>query len=146
MEQNLINGSLLDELFGLKKKDYSQYSPLTLAYIGDAVFDLIVRTVVVKRTNMQAAKLHKKTTGIVNAGTQCAMIRALDPFLTDEERAVYRRGRNAKPYNTAKNASRDEYLEATGFEALMGFLYLKGDEKRMMELIVQGLKETGHDI
>ena len=120
MEEDLT--TLLDKLFDLPRRDYTQYSPLTLAYLGDAVFDLVVRTVLVRRVNMQAEKLHRLASSIVCASAQAEMIRALLPSLTDEELAVYRRGRGSKPYHTAKNASREDYLEATGFEALIGYL------------------------
>lgn len=134
----------LSRQFGLESRDWSQYSPLTLAYIGDAVYDMIIRTILVKKANCQAAKLHQKAAALVKAGTQAEMIKALQPHLTEEEAGVYRRGHNAKPYNTAKNASRREYLEATGFEALMGYLYLKEDYSRMIDLIHLGLEESGH--
>lgn len=130
--------------FGLENKDWTQYSPLTLAYIGDAVYDLVVRTVLVKKSNCQTAKLHQKASGLVKAAAQAEMIRVLLPHLTEEESGVYRRGHNAKPYHTAKNADRREYLEATGFEALMGYLYLKEDYQRMIDLIHLGLEESGH--
>ena len=130
--------------FGLEEKDWSQYSPLTLAYIGDAVYDVVIRTILVKKSNCQAAKLHQKASSLVKAGTQAEMIQALLPHLTEEEEGVYRRGHNAKPYNTAKNAIRREYLEATGFEALMGYLYLKEEYGRMIDLIRLGLEESGH--
>lgn len=130
--------------FGLQEKDWSQYSPLTLAYIGDAVYELVIRTVLVERTNCQTAKLHQRATSLVKAGAQAELIRVLLPHLTEEEAGVYRRGHNAKPYNTAKNATRREYLEATGFEALMGYLYLKKEYARLIHLIRLGLEESGH--
>ena len=134
----------LTRQFGLEKKDWSQYSPLTLAYLGDAVYDMIIRTVLVKKANCQAAKLHQKAASLVKAGTQAEIIQVLLPHLTEEEAGVYRRGHNAKPYNTAKNASRREYLEATGFEALIGYLYLKEEYGRMIDLVHLGLEESGH--
>ncbi len=146
MEESLIPDDYLSSLFHLEKRDYSQYSALTLAYIGDAVYEVVIRTAVVRRSNMQAQKLHKKTTNLVNAGAQARIIASLLPHLTEEETAVYRRGHNAKPYNTAKNATRGEYLEATGFEALIGYLYLQGRNKRMLDLIALGLKENGYEL
>ena len=95
----------LKELFDLKDADLRTYSPLTLAYIGDGVYELVIRSVVVERANRSANDLHKKTTRYVKAPAQSAMIEALLPELTEEEEAVYRRGRNAKSYTTAKNAS-----------------------------------------
>lgn len=133
----------LGRLFHLPERDYTQYSPLTLAYIGDAVFDVIIRTIVVKQSNMPAARLHSKTSSVVKAPAQAQIIKALLPHLTKEEESVYRRGRNAQPYNTAKNATRREYLEATGFEALIGYLYLRRSYQRMLDLIRTGMVESG---
>lgn len=137
---------LLSACFRLENRDFSQYSPLTLAYVGDAVYELVIRTVLVNRGNIQTAKLHQKATGFVRAGTQARLIQALLPHLEEQELAVYRRGHNAKPYNTAKNASRREYLEATGFEALMGYLYLRKEYRRMIELISLGLEEVEYEL
>lgn len=135
MEKSLIlKEKFLDE-FGLEEQDLRTYSPLTLAYIGDAIFELVVRTVLVERKNTQAEKLHKAATKIVKAETQALMIEAIKEELTEEELAVYKRGRNAKAVTRAKNATMSEYRRATGFEALMGYLYLKGDIVRMIELI-----------
>ena len=143
MEEGMME-EYLAERFGLQKRAWDQYSPLTLAYIGDAVYDLIIRSVLVKRANCQTGKLHLRASSLVKAGTQAEMITALQPHLTEEEQGVYRRGHNAKPYNTAKNATRREYLEATGFEALIGYLYLNGDHQRMIDLVKLGLEESGH--
>ena len=135
MEKSLIlKEKFLDE-FGLEEQDLRTYSPLTLAYIGDAIFELVVRTVLVERKNTQAEKLHKAATKIVKAETQALMIEAIKEALTEEELAVYKRGRNAKAVTRAKNATMSEYRRATGFEALMGYLYLKGDIARLLELI-----------
>lgn len=128
--------------FGLEEQDIRTYSPLTLAYIGDAIFELVVRTVLVERKNTQPEKLHKAATKIVKAETQALMIEALKEELTDEELAVYKRGRNAKAVTRAKNATMSEYRRATGFEALMGYLYLKGDMERMLELIHSGVEKA----
>ena len=116
-----------------------EYSPLTLAYIGDAVYDLIIRTLVVNKGNQQVQKLHKETITMVQASAQARMITALNGQLSEEEHAVYKRGRNAKSASPAKNQSISDYHKATGFEALLGYLYLKKDWKRMLELIRAGL-------
>jgi ribonuclease-3 family protein len=129
----------------MTEKEVNQYSPLALAYMGDAVFDLVIRTILVKRANMQSAKLHYKAAQIVRAGTQAKMMAALLPQLTQEEEAVYRRGHNANPSHTGKYASRGDYMEATGFEALIGWLYLRGDHTRMLDLIRQGLGAAGYE-
>ena len=142
MEKSLVlKEKFLDE-FGLEEQDLRTYSPLTLAYIGDAIFELVVRTVLVERKNTQAEKLHKAATKIVKAETQALMIEALKEELTEEELAVYKRGRNAKAVTRAKNATMSEYRRATGFEALMGYLYLKGDIARMLELIHLGVEKA----
>ncbi len=129
-------------MFRLEEQDIRTYSPLTLAYMGDAIFELVVRTVLVERKNTQPEKLHKAATKIVKAETQALMIEMIKDDLTDEELAVYKRGRNAKAVTRAKNATMSAYRRATGFEALMGYLYLKGETERMLELIRLGLEKT----
>ena len=124
------------------EKSVSQYSPLTLAYIGDAIYELVIRTKVVRECDMPVNKLHRKATELVNAARQSAMIRVIEPMLTEEEAHIYHRGRNAKANTKAKNAGIQDYRRATGFEAVMGYLYLKGDTERMTEQITEGLKGT----
>ena len=116
----------------------TQYSPLTLAWIGDTVFDLIVRTALVKQANMQTEKLHRQAAALVNARMQAEGALRIRASFSAEEEAVYRRGRNSNPHHNAKNAKnadREQYLEATGFEALLGYLYLRRRYSRIMELI-----------
>ena len=142
MEKSVnLKEKFMDE-FGLVEQDIRTYSPLTLAYIGDAIFELVVRTVLVERKNTQAEKLHKAATKIVKAETQALMIEALKEDLTEEELAVFKGGRNVKAVTRAKNATMSEYRRATGFEALMGYLYLKGDMARMIELIRLGVEKA----
>lgn len=141
MEESIGLLELIKQSFSLKEVDIRTYSPLTLAYIGDSIFDLIIRTVVVERGNEPANKLHHKTVKYVKAETQSAMIQALLPDLTQEETAVYKRGRNAKSYTSAKNASIGDYRKATGLEALVGYLYLTGRPERVIELIITGLQK-----
>lgn len=131
---------LIKTSFGCKEQDVREYSPLTLAYIGDGVYDLVIRTLVVERANRPPHELHKLTTSYVKAETQAKLIVALKDELTEEEAQVYKRGRNAKPYTTAKNATRADYHKATGFEAVMGYLYLTGRSERMLWLIRRGLE------
>ena len=142
MEKSLILKEKFFETFGLEEQDLRTYSPLTLAYIGDAIFELVVRTVLAERKNTQAEKLHKAATKIVKAGTQALMIETIKEELTEEEMAVFKRGRNAKAVTRAKNATMSEYRRATGFEALMGWLYLKGDIERMIQLIHLGVEKA----
>jgi len=140
MEEGLSFLSMIKKTFAVKEVDVRAYSPLTLAYIGDAVYDVIIRTVVVERSNRPANELHKKTSSFVKAQTQAEMIEALQPFLSEEEEAVYKRGRNAKSYTSAKNATIGDYRKATGFEALVGYLYLQDRTERVLELVKNGLE------
>ena len=142
MEKSVILKEMFLNEFGLEEQDLRTYSPLTLAYIGDAIFELVVRTVLVERKNTQAEKLHKAATKIVKAETQALLIEVIKDDLTEEELAVYKRGRNAKAVTRAKNATMSEYRRATGFEALMGYLYLKGDMERMIKLIHLGVEKA----
>ncbi len=128
----------INDRFGIESKDIRTYSPLTLAYIGDAVFDLVIRSVLVNKGNTAVNNLHKKTSAIVKAPTQADIAAAIMDDLTEEEKDIYRRGRNSKPHTKAKNASTMEYLEATGFEAVLGFLYLTGDMERALLLVKTG--------
>lgn len=137
MEESL---GYLKEKFQLEDKDIRTYSPLTLAYIGDGIYDLIIRTILVKRVNCQVSKLHKKASQMVKAGAQSAMMEVLEPMLTEEEKNVYKRGRNAHSATMAKHATMADYRRATGFEALMGYLYLSEQWTRMVDLIEAGLE------
>lgn len=129
----------LKDLFELKEGDINAYSPLVLAYIGDSIYDLIIKTMVVNEGNAQVQKLHQKTSSLVQASMQSLMMRTMQEHLTEDEHGVYKRGRNAKSVSPAKNQSVTDYRRATGFEALMGYLYLKKDWKRMLELVKIGL-------
>jgi len=113
----------------------NNYSPLTLAYIGDAVFELLVRTHVLSENgNMQAAKLHKKSAALVCAKTQNEAYFKLLDHLTEDELNTLKRGRNARPHSMAKKTSVSEYLHATGVEALFGYLFLANKTARLKEL------------
>ncbi len=136
----------LNDKFNIEPKDIRTYSPLTLAYIGDAIFDVVIRSILVNKGNTPVNKLHQRASQIVKATTQAAMVMALMDELTDEERDYYRRGRNSKPHTKAKNASTMDYLEATGFEAVIGYLYLTGDMDRICELVNRGIELRGLDI
>lgn len=135
--------AFIRERFNIKKQDIRTYSPLTLAYIGDGVFDLIIRTVVVDKGNTSPNELHRHTSSIVKAHTQALMAEALMEELTVEEHDVYRRGRNAKSFTTAKNATVADYRKATGFEALMGYLYLEDRFDRAVYLSMRALDLLG---
>ncbi len=146
MEESLTILEAIKRDFDCKDVDIRTYSPLTLAYIGDAIYDLVIRTIVVERGNRSANHLHRKTVTYVNARVQAKMMDVLEEELTEEEQAVYHRGRNAKSYTSAKNASIIEYRKATGLEALCGYLYLQGEQERMLILIRTALARLGMDI
>lgn len=131
--------SYMQEVFQMKEVDVHSYSPLTLAYIGDSIYDLIIKSLVINQGNRQVNKLHKETSMYVQASTQSLMMRAMQEELTEEEHAVYKRGRNAKSVSPEKNQSITDYRRATGFEALLGYLYLKKEWKRMLDLVKIGL-------
>ena len=138
METNLMQ---LKELFHLEDQDLRSYSPLTLAYIGDGVYELVIRTILVKKGNCPVNRLHKKASSLVKTGAQSAIMEVIEEKLTPEELSVYRRGRNAHSPTMAKHATMADYRRATGFEALMGYLYLKEDYTRMLTLIRMGIGE-----
>ena len=124
---------------GKQQLSPEQYSPLTLAYIGDAIYEIYIRTIIVTRANAPVHLLHEKSSALVRAGKQSEIVGILEPLFTEKERQVYHRGRNAKAYTKAKNAGILEYRRATGLEAVMGYLYLKGDLDRIRELLAAGL-------
>lgn len=126
--------------FHVEHKQPASYSPLALAYIGDSVFDVMVRTIEVGKVNKQVNKYHRDVSEIVCAPAQARMIDAIKEKLTEEERAVYKRGRNAHFYTKAKNASRTDYRKATGFEALLGYLYLQEDFARLTDVVKMALE------
>ena len=138
--------SYMKELFQMEEVDVVTYSPLTLAYIGDGVYDLIIRSIVVNHGNKQVNKLHKETSSLVQASTQSLMMRTMQEHLTEEEHGIYKRGRNAKSISPAKNQSITDYRRATGFEALLGYLYLKKDWKRLLDLVKIGLDSLGREV
>ena len=127
------------ETFGLEAVDLKTYSPLTLAYIGDAVYELVIRSIIVEKGNAPVNKLHKRSSQLVKAKSQAeAAVKLMDMF-TEEELAVYKRGRNTRSHTMAKNADMMDYRMATGFEAVMGYLHLKQDYARIIELVRIGI-------
>lgn len=125
--------------FKLSEVNAKQYSPLTLAYIGDCIYDLVIRTIVVSKANAPVNKLHREVSSLVKANAQMRMLHAIEGEFTEEEMAVYKRGRNAKSFTSAKNATIVDYRTATGLEALVGYLYLNNQMDRIVELIELGL-------
>lgn len=142
MGESLSIYDILKKNFDLKENDIKSYSPLILAYIGDAVYEIIIRTIVVSDGNTQVNKMHKKSSNLVKAETQANIIKAIMDDLSEEELGYYKRGRNAKSYTSAKNASISDYRMATGFEVLIGYLYLTGQTDRMTEIVKLGLSKV----
>ncbi|MBE5844613.1 MAG: ribonuclease III [Butyrivibrio sp.] len=135
---------VIRERFEVPGEPMNRYSPLALAFMGDSVFEIIIRSIVVQTANRPAGQLNKIKVKFVNAAAQAKMIEALESELTDEEMDAYKRGRNAKSYTSAKNQSVADYRKATGLEALCGYLYLKGDLDRLFYLIRKGMDELGY--
>ncbi len=129
--------------FPLEPDKINTYSALAFAYIGDSVFDLLVRTMVVSQGNTRPNNYHKQATEYVNAAAQTRMMERMKPHLTEKETMMFRRGKNAKPASCAKNQSHHDYRIATGFETLMGYLYMTGQTGRIMELAAIGFGEEG---
>ena len=143
IDENLSLNSYVMDTFHIEKKDIRTYSTLTLAYIGDGIFDLIIRSIVVGEGNTSANQLHRHTSHIVKAHSQAVMAEAIMMDLTEEEQDVYRRGRNAKSHTTAKNASVSDYRSATGFEAVMGYLYMTDQMDRIVSLCKLAIEKSG---
>lgn len=136
---------MLEEIhrqFGESRRKPEQYSALALAYMGDSVFDLVIRTLILDLGNGKVKQFHKMASGIVNAASQARLVESILEELTEEEEAIYRHGRNAKSGTSAKNASIGDYRIATGFEALLGFLYLSDQIERAIQLVKLGLERT----
>lgn len=125
--------------FNIERKEATEFSPLVLAYIGDAVYELIIRSILVSMGNRPVNKLNKDATSLVKASAQSEIIKLISDSLSDKEYTVFKRGRNSSPHTMAKNASMVDYKYATGFEALIGFLYLDNRCDRALELIKLGV-------
>ena len=120
-------------------------SPTALSFIGDSVYELQIRLRTLEKGNRRAAKLNSEKVSKVNAKAQAEIMEKISVLLTEEEKSVYRRGKNAKQWSTAKNQSIADYHKASGFEALMGYLYLKGEDDRIALLIDTGLSDKESD-
>lgn len=143
-EKESLTGQILSrfqDVAACKEKKPDQFSPLVLAFIGDAVYSLIIRTLIVEKGNMPVNKMHRAVSQLVKAQAQQELFHAIEGLLTEEELAVFKRGRNAKSHTSAKNATITEYRTATGVEALVGYLYLSGDMDRILYLMAEGLRD-----
>lgn len=117
-----------------KQIDIKTYSPLSLAYMGDSVFDILVREYILKIANTSANKLHQKSKYLVNATMQSTMYKQLIEVVTEKEVRILKRGRNANTNTKAKNANMIDYKNATGLETLFGYLYLEKEHRRIQEI------------
>lgn len=128
--------------FSKESPDIRSYSPVVLAYMGDAVLETVIRTVLVSRYTNKVSDINKKCSSIVKATTQARIVRLLldEEVLTEEEKSIYRRGRNANTFTSAKNAGISEYKMSTGFEAVLGYLYLSERTDRLLYIVKTGLE------
>ena len=115
--------------------EVNMMSPLTWAYVGDAVYELYIRTHLVNKTNLKPHKLHIEAIKYVKAQSQAQALKKIEVNLTEKEKEIVRRGRNTENHHVAKNASVQDYMYSTAFEALIGYLYLTNQEKRIKELV-----------
>ena len=146
MEESVTFSDFLEyykKSMGREPVDVRTYSPLVLAYIGDAVYELMIRSKVINHGSMQVNKMHKHSAALVKASAQAQLIKALQEELTEEELAAYKRGRNAKSATMAKHATMIDYRMATGLEALVGWLFLTEQYARLVELVSRGLVKAG---
>jgi ribonuclease-3 family protein len=141
MLDKLSKKILLEVNLNKKESEIREYSPLVLAYIGDAVHELFVRTLILSEKSGPVCILHRLATGYVKAKAQSNAIHKIFDVLTQDEQDIVRRGRNAKPSTMPKNADIIEYKYATGFEALLGYLYLNQKYDRMMQIIRLSIKD-----
>ncbi len=124
---------------GLEEKDVRMMSPLVLAYIGDAVYEVYVRNFLVRQGRATVNDLHKEATRYVKAQAQAEIVHVLEYELTEEEWTVIKRGRNQKSATTPKNAELIDYKYATGLEALIGYLFLCGKTERLVEIVKRAI-------
>ena len=129
-------------LFNIEKNEIevNMMSPLTWAYVGDAVYELYIRTHLVNKTNLKPHKLHIEAIKYVKAQSQAQALKKIEVNLTEKEKEIVRRGRNTENHHVAKNASVQDYMYSTAFEALIGYLYLTNQEKRIKEKVKTRVK------
>ncbi len=133
----------IQKYFPVENVDLRTYSPLSLAFVGDAVYELVIRSLVAGQGSQKTGTLQQHASHLARAQSQAEMMEYLLPDLSEEEADYYRRGRGAKPPTMPKNATAKDYHKATGFETLMGYLYLTGQTDRMLDLIRTGLLGIG---
>ena len=132
----------MDELIKIEKdeQDINQMSPLTWAYVGDCIFELYIRTKLINETKLKPHELHVKAINYVKAKAQAEMLKNIQDILSEDEKDIVRRGRNAENHHLPKNSNVQEYMYSTAFEALMGYLYLCKKTERLKEIIEIAVK------
>ena len=127
----------MDEWINIEKskEEINLISPLTWAYVGDSVYELYIRTKLVNKTNLKPHELHIKAIQYVKAEAQAKILKDIYDKLTDDEKEIVRRGRNVQNHHLPKHSNVQEYMYATAFEALIGYLYLTKQEKRLKEIL-----------
>ena len=130
---------LMDESIDRKKdiEDVNLMPPLVWAYVGDSVYELFIRTHLVNNTKLNPHKLHIEAINYVKAKAQAEILDRIQEYLTDEEKDIVRRGRNAQNHHLPKNANIADYSHATAFEALIGYLYLSKQDERLKEILLK---------
>ena len=124
----------------MEKSKVEMMSPLTWAYVGDSVYELYIRTHLVKTTNLKPHKLHLKAIKYVKAKAQADILKSITNNLTEKEREIVRRARNTENHHVAKNADPEDYMYATAFEGLIGYLYLSDEKERLEEILQSTIK------
>ena len=134
---NKKGDTILNEFISIErdKKDVDLMSPLTWAYIGDCIYELYIRTNLINKTNLKPHKLHIESIKYVKAKAQAELLENIYENLTDDEKDIVRRGRNTENHHLPKNSNVQEYMYATAFEALIGYLYLTKNDKRLKEIL-----------
>lgn len=139
-----VKKMLADLKENMDERDVKMMAPLVLAYMGDAIYEVFVRSYLIKRGRMPVNELHRAATRYVKAKAQAEIVHALEELLTEEEWQVVKRGRNQKSATTPKNAALIDYKYATGFEALLGYLFFCGREQRLMEIMAKAVETVEH--
>lgn len=134
---------MFDFFTAIDKERARNLSPVTLAFVGDAVYSLFVREKLVLSTDFKTGELQKLTSKRVSAHGQSELLEVLTDRFTEEEADIFRRGRNAKKSTKSKNASVAEYNRSTGFEAVIGYLYLTGQYERISQLLEEDDEDRG---
>lgn len=136
--------SLLEtlEVSKLETGELRMLNPLALAYIGDGVHEMMVRTYVISKYKGTINKLNQRVVKMIKATAQAHVLREMQSFLTEEELGVAKRGRNQKSLTVPKNTSVAEYRQATGFEALLGWLFLNGEQERLVTIVAEAIRIT----